>query len=143
MVELVTQDADKALKLADISESHGISLSYLEQIFAALRAKGLVEGRRGPGGGYILARDASDISIADIICAVDEWVEYSLNKPRISAVAQTLSTRSLWDDLSHHIFDFLAGITLQDLLESGMERVNQNRLAAMHEDLVTYTDKAA
>lgn len=126
MLELVTQDSRKALKLADIADTHGISLSYLEQIFAALRSKGLVEGRRGPGGGYALSREPVDISIADIICAVDEWVEYSINKPRSSAATlQPLSSRSLWDDLSHQLFDFLSDISLQDVYEGGLAKISQ------------------
>jgi Rrf2 family iron-sulfur cluster assembly transcriptional regulator len=130
MLELVTQDSRKALKLADIAETHGISLSYLEQIFAALRAKGLVEGRRGPGGGYALSREPSDISISDIICAVDEWVEYSINKPRSSAATlQPLSSRSLWDDLSHQLFNFLSDISLQDVYEGGLAKIAQPRAA--------------
>ena len=63
--------------LADISVNQGISLSYLEQLFAALRGKQLVRGVRGPGGGYYLGKASDEISIADIICAVDEWVEFT------------------------------------------------------------------
>jgi len=144
MLELVTQDSKKALKLADIAETHGISLSYLEQIFAALRGKGLVEGRRGPGGGYALSRKPEDISIADIICAVDEWVEYSLNKPRSSAhTLQPLSSRSLWDDLSHKLFDFLSDITLQDIYEGGMAKLEQGKSAPATASRTSIANKAA
>jgi len=144
MLELVTQDSKKALKLADIAETHGISLSYLEQIFAALRGKGLVEGRRGPGGGYALSRKPEDISIADIICAVDEWVEYSLNKPRSSAhTLQPLSSRSLWDDLSHKLFDFLSDITLQDIYEGGMAKLEQGKSAPATASRSSMANKAA
>lgn len=115
MLELATQN--KPVKLAMISENNNISLSYLEQIFASLRVKGLVKGQRGPGGGYVLAKTTSEISVADIIAAVDEWVDYAFSKPRnqFSSV-QPLTTHTLWNDLSHKIFDFLAATTLQDVI---------------------------
>jgi len=118
MLELTLKD--RPVKLSDISENNAISLSYLEQIFAALRAKGLVKGQRGPGGGYMLAKDTTEISIADIISAVDEWVEYAFSKPKMAIPSsQPLSTHVLWNDLSHQIYDFLAATTLTDLVASG------------------------
>lgn len=115
MFELMMQN--KPVKLAALSENNGVSLSYLEQIFAALRVKSLVKGQRGPGGGYVLAKNASEISIADIICAVDEWVDYVHNKPKApSYVSQTFSTNMLWDDLSKDIYKFLAETSLLDVV---------------------------
>jgi Rrf2 family iron-sulfur cluster assembly transcriptional regulator len=112
--------------LADISENQGISLSYLEQLFAALRSKGLVRGVRGPGGGYYLGRESDEISIADIICAVDEWVEFTRCKGRKNCQdGQRCLTHSLWDDLSEQIFMFLTDITLRDLVERGEVREAQ------------------
>ena len=102
------------------TDNQGISLSYLEQLFAALRSKSLVRGVRGPGGGYYLGRGASEISIADIICAVDEWVEFTRCKGRQNChEGQRCLTHNLWDDLSQQIFDFLGDITLHDLVERG------------------------
>ncbi len=115
MFELMMQN--KPVKLASLSENNGVSLSYLEQIFAALREKGLVRGQRGPGGGYVLARNASEISIADVICAVDEWVDYVFNKPKApSFVAQGFTTSMLWDDLSRDIYKFLSDTSLLDVV---------------------------
>ena len=95
----------------------------LEQLFAALRGKGLVRGVRGPGGGYYLGRDPHDISVADVICAVDEWVEYTRSSSyRNSRDVESVSTRSLWDDLSEQIFDFLDNISLAQLVERGTQR---------------------
>ena len=115
MFELMMQN--KPVKLASLSENNGVSLSYLEQIFAALREKGLVKGQRGPGGGYVLAKNASEISIADIICAVDEWVDYVFNKPKAPSFgAQTFTTSMLWDDLSRDIYKFLSDTSLLDVV---------------------------
>ena len=77
MVSLNLTVGDKPVSIRDISEREDISLSYLEQLFAALRSKQLVKVVRGPGGGYYLGRASEEISIADIICAVDEWVEFT------------------------------------------------------------------
>lgn len=122
MLDLALNGTQGPVTLADISENQSISLSYLEQLFASLRAKGLVRGVRGPGGGYYLGRDSGEISIADVICAVDDWVEYTRSPSYQNSTSTDLNqatTRSLWDDLSQQIFGFLADISLQDLVERG------------------------
>ena len=122
MLDLTLNGTRGPVTLADISENQGISLSYLEQLFAALRSKGLVRGVRGPGGGYYLGRQAADITIADVICAVDDWVEYTRAKAEQQPVQTECSTRSLWDDLSQRIFDFVDKVTLNELVERGLAR---------------------
>jgi len=118
MLDLALNGVDNPVTLADISNNQGISLSYLEQLFAALRAKGLVKGVRGPGGGYYLGKPAAEISIANIICAVDEWVEFTRCRGKENCHSgQRCLTHSLWDDLSKQIFDFLTDITLQELVD--------------------------
>ena len=119
MLDLALNGARGPVTLADISENQNVSLSYLEQLFAALRAKGLVRGIRGPGGGYFLGRDAGEITVADVICAVDEWVEYTRSRAHQNDVLDQCTTRSLWNDLSDQLYGFLADITLQDLVERG------------------------
>jgi Rrf2 family iron-sulfur cluster assembly transcriptional regulator len=129
MLDLAIHSGSGPVTLADISVNQGISLSYLEQLFASLRAKQLVRGVRGPGGGYYLGRAADEISIADIICAVDEWVEFTRCKGREDCHGgQRCLTHSLWNDLSEQIFRFLSDITLQDLVERGMEREETRKL---------------
>ncbi len=123
MLCLALEGENGPVTLADVSEKQDISLSYLEQLFAALRAKSLVRGVRGPGGGYYLGRDASEISISNIICAVDEWVEFTRCGGRAdNAVSHRSLTHALWDDLSQDIFDFLGEITLDDLVKRGQMR---------------------
>lgn len=123
MLDLALNGTQGPVTLADISENQGISLSYLEQLFAALRSKGLVRGVRGPGGGYYLGRDSDEISIADIICAVDEWVEFTRCKGRQNCNdGHRCLTHSLWDDLSQQIFVFLSDITLHELVQRGEVR---------------------
>ena len=100
--------------LADISEFQGISLSYLEQLFARLRQTKLVSGTRGPGGGYKLSRSANEISIAEIIHAVDERT----GKEKVMKVDDRhQKTQQLWQTLSDNINDHLTKISLADLIE--------------------------
>lgn len=120
MLDLALHSGTRPVTLAEVSVNQGISLSYLEQLFAALRAKNLVRGVRGPGGGYYLGRPASEISIADIICAVDEWVEMTRCGGRENCHSgQRCLTHELWDQLSDEIFRFLSEIKLQDLVSKG------------------------
>ena len=122
MLDLALNGQDGPVTLSDISENQGISLSYLEQLFAALRSRQLVRGVRGPGGGYFLGRSADEISIADIICAVDEWVEFTRCRGKEDCRGgQRCLTHSLWDDLSKQIYEFLTEISLADLVERGKE----------------------
>lgn len=122
MLDLTLNGGDGPVTLADISETQGISLSYLEQLFAGLRGKQLVRGVRGPGGGYYLARPADEISIADIICAVDEWVEFTrCSGNKDCHEGNKCLTHNLWDELSRDIYTFLSDISLADLVARGGE----------------------
>ncbi|EXJ13690.1 Iron-sulfur cluster regulator IscR [Imhoffiella purpurea] len=124
MLDLALHAGKGPVTLADISVSQGISLSYLEQLFAALRAKKLVRGVRGPGGGYYLGKPAEEISIANIICAVDEWVEFTRCGGRENCRdGKRCLTHHLWDQLSDQIFSFLSDISLQDLVDRGRVEV--------------------
>jgi len=121
MLDLALNGKEGPVTLADISENQNISLSYLEQLFASLRSKQLVRGVRGPGGGYYLGKDASEITIAEIVCAVDEWVEYTRSESYLSKLSNLngCSTRGLWEDLSEQLYGFLGDITLASLVQRG------------------------
>ena len=106
------------VSLTDISRRQGISLSYLEQLFLRLRKDGLIASARGPGGGYRLQLPGSDISVADVIRAVDEQVDVTRCGGHMNCQAdERCLTHDLWEDLSLHITDFLTGISLSDLVE--------------------------
>ena len=118
MLELAVHDSRQPVTLAEISECQDISLSYLEQLFAKLRRRGLVRGVRGPGGGYRLARARDAISIADIISAVDEKVDSTTCGGRENCQkGDRCLTHELWSGLSRQIYDFLDGISLADFLD--------------------------
>lgn len=107
--------------LADVADRQDISLSYLEQLFSRLRQSGIVESVRGPGGGYRLARPASEIPLAAVILAVDEPVETTRCGPasRLGCTHKTARcvTHDLWVSLRMHIFAFLERISLADVVE--------------------------
>lgn len=112
-------DAARAVALADIAARQEISLSYLEQLFARLRRKGLVKSARGPGGGYRLARTAEGTSIAEIVHAVDEPLRATrctLPGKGCMMKGERCLTHDLWEDLGHQIEDYLASVTLADVI---------------------------
>ena len=117
MLDLAIHDHQGPVTLADISHCQNISLSYLEQLFAKLRKEGLVEGVRGPGGSYRLGKPASQISITDIINAVDENMDVTrcLGNKDCHGGERCL-THQLWEDLSHRLYEFLDNLTLANFV---------------------------
>lgn len=105
------------VSLAAISDRQGISLSYLEQLFAKLRRNGIVNSTRGPGGGYTLQREANEISVSEVILAVDESVKMAGcgDSDNCQGDYQCL-THDLWQELSNEIKDFLDGISLAEVM---------------------------
>lgn len=106
------------VSLADISERQEISLSYLEQLFSRLRKENLVDSVRGPGGGYKLGRDANEISIGEVIRAVNESVDATKCQGLAGCQGgKRCLTHNLWEGLSERISVFLNGITLGELMQ--------------------------
>lgn len=117
MLDLALHQREGPVSLAEIADRQGISLSYLEQIFARLRRQDLVHSTRGPGGGYRLGRAATAISVADVIGAVDETVDATrCGGMQNCQGEERCLTHDLWHDLSYQIQDFLAGIDLAQLV---------------------------
>ena len=122
MADLAGHEAvARAVSLAEIAERQGISLSYLEQLFAKLRRRGLVSSVRGPGGGYRLSRPAQEIRVADVILAVDEPIAATRCTPG-SALGCTgngsrCATHDLWEELGRQIHVFLSSVSLADVVE--------------------------
>lgn len=118
MLDLALHHGKGPITLAEIADRQGISLSYLEQLFARLRKQSLVASVRGPGGGYTLGQEATDISIAEVITAVDENVDTT----RCGGAHNCHNngrclTHDLWQDLSNRIYEYLNHISLQDLMD--------------------------
>ncbi|WP_045225319.1 Fe-S cluster assembly transcriptional regulator IscR [Methyloterricola oryzae] len=118
MLDLAYHSETRPVTLTDIAKRQSISLSYLEQLFARLRRAGMVEGVRGPGGGYQLSRDSAQINIADIISAVDETIDSTRCGGKSNCQnAQPCLTHDLWMGLSEQIRLYLSTISLDDLLQ--------------------------
>jgi Rrf2 family iron-sulfur cluster assembly transcriptional regulator len=117
MLDLAIHYKNGAVTLSDIAGRQGISLSYLEQLFARLRRQGLVKSTRGPGGGYRLSTEPKNIRVAEIVSAINETVDATRcgGEKNCSKDSRCL-THYLWEDLSDRIHDFLNGITLGDLV---------------------------
>ncbi|HHZ88100.1 MAG TPA: Rrf2 family transcriptional regulator [Chromatiaceae bacterium] len=117
MLDLAMHEGKSPVSLADISRCQKISLSYLEQLFAKLRKNGLVRGVRGPGGGYRLGQEPAEISVFDIVSAVEEQLDFMRCAGRSDCDGgQECLTHALWCDLSSQIQGYLQSITLSDLV---------------------------
>ncbi len=134
MVDLALRDGSGPVTLAEISSRQKISLSYLEQLFGKLRRHELVDSVRGPGGGYRLAKDTAQISVAEIILAVDEPIDATQCGGKENCRdEQKCLTHDLWATLNERIFGYLEGVTLRQLVdnqrarESGVNTVRDMR----------------
>lgn len=120
MLDLALHEAQGPISLADVSVRQGISLSYLEQLFAKLRRCKLVQSVRGPGGGYRLACPAADISVAQVVDAVSESMDATRCQGEGDCQGGEIClTHHLWEDLSGQIHRFLNDISLADLVARG------------------------
>ena len=119
MIDLALNNGSGPVTLADISERQKISLSYLEQLFGKLRRRSLVTSVRGPGGGYNLASPTDQVSVADIIIAVDEPIDATQCGGKENCKDdKRCMTHELWAALNAHIFSFLRSVTLEQLVRA-------------------------
>ena len=131
MADIAATAGDAPVSLSDVALRQGISLSYLEQLFAKLRRAGLVSSARGVAGGYALTAAPAEIRVADIIDAVDEEIRTTACASKSTLGCQGTSARclthDLWDELGRQIEIFLNAVTLEDILQKrvlGMASVN-------------------
>lgn len=126
MVDLAINGGHGPVTLAGISERQRISLSYLEQLFGKLRKNNIVASVRGPGGGYCLSRPGNKINIVDIILAVDEPLDTThCNNQGNCHDGKPCLTHDLWSGLNDKIHDYLAGITLQQLVDGQLKAATE------------------
>lgn len=123
MIDLGMRHQRGPVTLAGISERQRISLSYLEQLFGRLRRQGIVDSVRGPGGGYTLAHGMVDISVADIIRAVDEPIDAT----QCGGLGnchddRECMTHDLWTNLNMRIYDYLESVNLGELVRVQLEK---------------------
>ena len=117
LIDLALHAPAGPVTLSSICQRRRISLSYLEQLFGRLRREGLVESTRGPGGGYTLARKPAEITVAQIVLAVDEPAEDPAPGGRSSGLSL-----DLWQRLHAAMLQHMETITLASLVEDLLDK---------------------
>lgn len=130
MIDLACRQGGGPVTLAGIADRQQISLSYLEQLFGKLRRHKLVTSVRGPGGGYCLARPMGEVTVADIIVAVDEPLDATQCGGRQNCVEDhhRCMTHELWSNLNRRMFEYLDSVTLGSLVAKQLKRVDDGLL---------------
>ena len=130
MLDIAYHDKGNPISLPEIADRQNISLSYLEQLFSRLKRSGLVESIKGPGGGYMLSKDADEIVISEVIQAVDEDLETTAcnGKSNCHNNHQCIS-HNLWQDLGIEIKNFLSDITLQQVISKNNSDIKEIKLS--------------
>jgi Rrf2 family iron-sulfur cluster assembly transcriptional regulator len=132
MIDLAMRDGTKPVTLADISERQKISLSYLEQLFGKLRRRELVSSVRGPGGGYQLVKKNDEVSVADIIRAVDEPIDATQCGGRENCKDERKClTHDLWSSLNNTIFEYLNSVTLAQLVAKAQAQAAEQKVVEL------------
>ncbi len=124
LVSLHLHDEGAPVSIKDIAARENISLTYLEQLFVKLRRNEVVQSVRGPGGGYVLARPAKDIRVDEIIDSVEETLVpvSCMDEEGRCLCSDQCVTQSVWQGLGERIRNFLASITLDDLVQEAKHK---------------------
>lgn len=120
MTDMACYFVGDPITLKQIATRQNIALNYLEQIFLKLKRHELITSVKGPGGGYLLAREAADITIDQILLAMNNDFHLTrcdkTDKSGCMPSNVKCMTHSLWNDLGDHILNYLSGISLADLV---------------------------
>jgi len=132
ILELARHKGDKPVSTKEISIKQKITVPYLEQLFFKLKHKGFVRSVRGAQGGYFLTRDASKISVGEIIECLDGPIEFTdcknLNDPNSTCIGpENCLAIAFWDDLKQIINERLYGTSLADLLIEAEKKLAANQ----------------
>ena len=127
LIDLALRGSEGPVTLAGISDRQKISLSYLEQLFGKLRRCNLVDSVRGPGGGYCLARSVHEITVADIVRAVDESFDATQCGGRENCKDEDrCMTHELWSTLNFKMYEYLTSVRLSDLVDQQLSKANSD-----------------
>jgi Rrf2 family transcriptional regulator, iron-sulfur cluster assembly transcription factor len=143
MIDLALRQDNGPVTLSAISQRQEISLSYLEQLFGKLRRHELVESVRGPGGGYTLARRAEDVTVADIIIAVDEPLDATQcgGKENCHSAdhehGMRCMTHDLWATLNAKMVEYLDSVSLKDLVDQQKQKSADKNVVVLQRTHVT------
>ena len=117
--DLAYHGVSRPIRVQEIGERQGIPSRYLEQIFQKLRRAGLVNSKRGPGGGYQLGRPARDITLADVITAVQGGL---ITRPEDAVDERPACPDFVWDLIHEGVREALDARTIADLCREAAER---------------------
>lgn len=130
MLELALNYEYGSISLSKIAERQQLSVTYLEQLIAPLRKRGLVEGIRGSKGGYILAKSPGEITVGEVIRILEGPLapaECVLDKEEYECInADNCATRLLWEKISESINNVIDSITLGDMVND-FNKLNPNK----------------
>lgn len=118
---------ERPLSLKEIARRQNISLAYLEQLFNRMKRDGLVTARRGPGGGYVLGRQASSITLGEVYRSLEGEITFARcesgerTEEKECVNADGCVSRLLWEGLSRRVREYLDSLTLADLLSAARE----------------------
>jgi Rrf2 family iron-sulfur cluster assembly transcriptional regulator len=138
MIDLALRQDKGPVTLSAISQRQEISLSYLEQLFGKLRRHEIVESVRGPGGGYTLARKLEDITVADIIIAVDEPLDATQCGGKENCHGSDhengsrCMTHDLWATLNAKMVEYLDSVSLKDLVDQQKQKNAEQNVVVVH-----------
>lgn len=135
ILDVALYECNGPVSVSDVAERQGLSPSYLEKLFSNLKKKGLVSGRKGPGGGYKLTESSHLITIANVIDAVNETVDATKCGGSKNCRGQgRCITHDLWAGLSNEIRNFLEGVSLSQLVSQQKNKTkitNENILKSI------------
>ncbi|MFO7675357.1 MAG: Rrf2 family transcriptional regulator [bacterium] len=130
VLDIATNGREKPVRAADVALRQGISAGYLERLLVALGEAGVVESRRGPGGGYLLARSADELTVRDVFLASGEPVELApcLGEDCTACGRATACpVRDVWGGLARATESYLAALSISDLVDSGSRVANDKK----------------
>lgn len=124
MVDLALHASGEPVQCRDIAARQEIPEPYLNQLLSAMRRARLVASRRGPGGGHQLARPSAEISLADIVDALDGTVEEGWVGGRGAETSCASALREVWADVGHRAREVIDGTSLAELADRVRERAH-------------------
>ena len=128
MFQLSLNENNGPLPLRNIASKQNISEQYLEQLFSSLKKSGLVKSVRGAQGGYLLSKEAKDITVGDILIALEGPVSLSdcLLDDYVCENSSKCITKVVWERIKKGIEDVTNSITLQDMIDDYNKNVLEN-----------------
>lgn len=117
LVDMAAMGQGEPISLTHTAKRQNLSLNYLEQVFGTLRKAGIVLSIKGAGGGYKLAREASDITVKEILEALEgEFSIIDRNAREGPDAVETAIKELVWDEIDKRVNALLAGRTLESLV---------------------------